>query len=228
MKYKKYLNPKRKFGSQKESSKLFISDDGVRFSGYQNYSIENGSIFPSGKLFKYIKNLDNIVFENRKVLDLGCSNGGVGFWIKLNKNPSSILLMDHDKECIENINKVIDYFNFKNVKSTHSTFEKYNAEHDIVITMSTIHWLYSATTDYGCLFKIMKKMRSLCKESLVIEWVDPLDKAIQKFKHLDFNEDVHMSSYSKENFIKAIENHFSSYQPIFKSTKTREVFLCKI
>jgi len=236
MSFQKYLDKKRHVvdGSQSETSKLVINDTTAHFSGYQSYTYDKNLPLVikihNSKQQTQCDILSKIDFKpNSTLVDFGCSNGVIGLYLFLNKNLQKLSLVDHDTECISNLNKLITWTqHVDQITAEKNSFGLYDKSHDYVMTLSTIHWIYSATSDFGCLYKIIEEFRRMTNIALIIEWVEPTDGAIGALHHIKMNPSVHKTAYTKENFLDALGKSFSSYEKIGQSTKTREIYVAYV
>ena len=89
-----------------------------------------------------------------------------------------------------------------------------NKTSDIICALSIIHWIYSCTEVFGSLDLILKFLSKITRETLIIEWIEPEDEAINYFKHIDFNEKYVTDKYCKDLFIIALKKHFSSFESL--------------
>jgi hypothetical protein len=245
--FQQYFNSRRKNlnGSQSETSTFNVSNDTAIFNGYQHYKVKkilsnmeselqnNIQIeFINGKQQKQCELINTIdIKPNTSILDLGCSNGVIGLYTGFQKKSSKIYLHDHDKECVNNIQKLINWLNNSKIETkqyTFSTTNQTNEKYDYIITLSTLHWFYSATADFGCLFSIIQKLKEMTNIALIVEWVNPNDPAIKCLNHINMNKSIHKTDYSKDNFLKALETSFSSYKKIGDTTSHRELYIAYI
>jgi hypothetical protein len=102
--------------------------------------------------------------------------------------------------------------------------------YDTIIMLSIIHWVFSCTTDICCLYEVIKNIRSKNNRSLIIEWVDNKDNAIQSFKHTSFNQDKQKSNYNLNTFIDALKMNYKNVQFLSYTNgeKTRSIYECKV
>lgn len=234
MSFKKYLDKKRHTvnGSQSETSKLVLNATIAQFSGYQSYSYDKSSNeikMNNNKQQIQCQILSKITFNpNASLVDFGCSNGVIGLYLFNQKKIQHLSLVDHDAECILNLNNLIKWSGLDKIIADQSSFDLYDKSHDYVMTLSTIHWIYSATSNFGCLYKIIERFRSITKTALIIEWVDPSDGAIGVLHHIKMNPSIHKTAYTKENFLKALGKFFSSNEKIGQSNPTREIYMAYV
>lgn len=231
-----YLNETRKQvnGSQMETPNVFVRNDTIYVTGYQNYTIsmKNNDIITTSKKMNRQLEILKQVYIGKTVIDIGCSNGFFGFYYLLHSNVECFDFMDHDKACISLIHDVSNILHIPDMKYNliNQNFAKFtltNNTYETIIALSVIHWLYSCTTTFGCLNHIVRYLRHKVTNNLVIEWVEPTDNAIQSFNHINFNKAYHKSKYSREEFENALTTHFKSYTRYNNSslTGTRDIYV---
>lgn len=231
--FKKYKDSKRN-GSQSETSFFKINGDIFNMYGYHTYkynkSLKNPILVNGAKPSRQLEYLNKIEFiPDSTLLDMGCANGVVGLSLLFSKNFKNITLFDHDTEYIKNINKLIEWDNENlgnRVTTVNSEFGKYNQPHNYVLVLSLIHWLYSATAEYGCLYKVVEEIKKNVTIAVFIEWIDNSDPVFKVLHHIDFNPQIHKTPYNKENFLKALHSNFKDVKSIGKTTNTREIYAC--
>lgn len=238
-KFVKYVVNKRKHhnASQAQSSSLTINGSIATFDGYQSYFIQktaDGILIDVAKKTKIkCEMIQSIMTEQESVLDLGCSNGAVGIWIGLQGKAKHIYLYDHDSECISNLRQLREWL----VPCSMEIHEKeyvfgdpnnIKESFDYVTTLATLHWFYSATTNMGCLYKILENLRNMTRVALIVEWVNESDPMLNGLKHTKMNHEIHVTKYSRENFIGALEKNFSKYEKIGDTTNHRELFVAYV
>jgi len=227
-----YKNTKRLNvnGSQKETPKISCSDNLCKIVGYQIYHITDKNIINIGKyqgkfnyLKHYLRKMNNDGYKS--FTDIGCSNGLAAF-IALYEKYDEVYALDHDLECINLINSVIQHLGLNGITAKPYSFGEPQKATDIVFMGALIHWIYSCTGLYGNFKDIAKYLKTICNKYLLIEWVSPLDPAIAGFKHTDYNKKIIKEPYNKENFISGFSKHFKEIKSIYKVTGTREIFEC--
>jgi hypothetical protein len=232
MSFVKYTDPHRAThgANQSESSKLTLTAEKAVFSGYQPYTLhpDGTVVFARHKQNRQWNLLSSLRLEGESIADLGCSNGGLGFAMAKHFGFKSLSLLDHDAECVANLEQCKHWFTGTPFETQIQRFtfgEDTLANYDILMTLSTIHWFYSATASFGCLFAIIKELAEHTNRALIIEWIDPSDVAIGILNHLSFNSQVHKTPYTKENFLQALAINFKSFEKIDTTTPTRELYI---
>jgi hypothetical protein len=171
------------------------------------------------------------------LLDIGCANGIIGLSLLFSKNLKKVCLVDHDKEYIKNINILLEWDKeaLQKVESLNTDFKTLkenltsnNEKYDHVLVLSLIHWLYSSTADYGCLYKIVEDLKNIVNVSLIIEWIDNKDPVFSVLHHINFNPQIHKTQYNKKNFLDALKLNFKDVKCLGKSTNTRELYICHV
>jgi hypothetical protein len=231
MSFVTYKNSKRKDlnGSQAESSLIKIEDTKCTFSGYQNYAIDKSGkiVLGSSKLNNQWKLLCTISLNGNSITDLGCSNGAIGLAMQSQYGFKQVNLFDHDTECIQNLQKCKEWMKpaySLQIKKFSFGIDQLETV-DYIVTLSTIHWFYSATTAIGCLETILAELSKRLTKALIIEWVEPIDGAINCLHHISLNKDIQKKPYTKENFLKGLQNNFVSFKKIGHTSATRELYI---
>ena len=240
MNFSKYIVTKRKEynASQAQTSSLAIDGKTVTLDGYQTYTIvkdqKNLHIeIARTKLKVKCELINGIEIVGDSLLDLGCSNGAVGLWLGIKNNIKDVYLYDHDLECINNLNKVSAWMGScgTSIHPMEYCFSDTSVEEkkcDYVITLATLHWFYSATTNMGCLYRIIEKLRRMTNKALVVEWVNENDSALVSLEHTSMNKEVHKTAYSRDNFISALDKNFKRYEKLGNTTLSRELFVAYV
>lgn len=230
------VNRKEVNGSQREVPILSIQNDIINVDGYQQFSIiDDLLITTSSKIKNQLTILKTInLDDSRTIIDIGCSNGCFAFWYLLNYPTKHITFMDHDKECIAVIHKILESINKSNqakvLSNNFVSFLLTTETYDTIIMLSIIHWLYSCTTDICCLYEVIKNVRSKNNKTLIIEWVDNEDCAIKSFKHTSFNQDKQKSSYNLNNFIDALKMNYKNvrFLSYTNNQQSRSIYVCEV
>jgi hypothetical protein len=202
-------------------------------TGYHIYDYDKSKINPiilkNQKQIKQLEYLLNVDYANcESLLDLGCANGAISLYLFFEKKIKNITLVDHDEQYINNLNELKKFDSNLIISIIKSQFRDYNIKSDFTLALSLIHWLYSATDSYGCLFEIIKKLKSITNKCLIIEWIDNEDDVFKCLGHIYMNKCIHKTEYNKINFIEALNNNFSNVAYIGKTTDTRELYICII
>lgn len=211
--------------------KLNINDDAVIFHGYQEYILTTTfvSILKSDqnllKKYGYLQHFINHHYlQGRSFLDLG-ANAGFFCFLALQNGAVKATALDIDQEYLFMIMKARDILGFDNLKVVNRNVSDWNEPGDVVLAMALVHWIYSCTANYGSLDSVVEKLASLTNYILIIEWVDPSDPAIEFFKHTQWNQSNISEPYDYLMFLKALSDHFSSYELIGEISDTRRVFI---
>lgn len=176
------------------------------------------------KQLSILKHIDYM--DCASLIDVGCSNGFFGIWYALNTPITKVTFMDHDEECTQNLNEVFKTLERNECRIINTNFVdgmQMDVKCDVVLMLSLIHWLYSCTTETGCLFEIIRLVRGNTNKMLIIEWVDPTDYAIKSFNHIKFNKDIQKSPYTLKNFEEAINKYFSKVIRLGHTNSTSRV-----
>lgn len=210
-----------------------IDDNWYSIAGYQNYNISKKDIIPTSEntkikfnlIQKYIK--DDVF--NKSVIDIGCSNMFFGFFAHINgaKNVAGI---DLDLEYLNQNNKIINHLSFNDISCINKNVTDCTDVYDTVIAFAIIHWIYSCSGFMGSLENIINHFRKMTKNCLYIEWIDPSDDCIaDMLHHLDFNSELSVKDYNKDNFLKYLKEKFINvdFLGFSKNSKTREIYRCK-
>ena len=213
---------------------LSVVNGNVQVDGYQQYIINNYRIKPlssSYDLKDKVSILDkyytNEFLGNKTFLDLGAACGYFTFSAIFNgcKHATAI---DIDNSHLKIINDISERYNISNITILSQNITDYRSKADIVNALSIIHWIYSCTSILGSMKNMIKFLRSITNEILFIEWIDPSDKAIKYFKHLDYNKKKVDNSYNYENFILELNENFTSIEMIGNTRNTRKIFKATI
>jgi hypothetical protein len=222
-------------GSQRETSICTINESIINFKGYQNFTIMNDSVVTTcpkiKNQFNFLKDID--YSDSDTIIDVGCSNGFFAFWYLTTYPEKQITFMDHDKECINNIQRVLkklDKPNYTIVNQNFNRFIENDIKYDTILMLSIIHWLYSCTTTICCLNDILKNVRNKNNKQLVIEWVDNDDNAIKSFNHISYNFREHKSPYNLETFLKALKSLYNNVELLGYTNRehTRSIYICTV
>lgn len=231
MSHYKNANRPNSNGSQSEIPSCKLIANRCEVGGYQSFVLTSNNITATGSYqgkFEYIKKfLLKVANECHSMSDIGASNGLISFTGHV-AGYLPVYALDHDLECVNLINAMATFLNIKSVTAKGYSFGQEHEKTDIVIAGALIHWIYSCTATYGNFDSIMAEFQKIVGKYLIIEWVDPLDVAIQGFKHTSFNKNVITEAYNETNFVNSLKSHFSSVEKVFDVKDTRRLYLCKV
>lgn len=206
---KPYKNPQRNTGSQKEIPSFSMKNNVIQVSGYQTFNLfqNNNNIVFKNKIKKFntiSKILKQYSNGTKTFTDVGCNNGLVSF-IANQHNFERITCLDHDKDCIGLVNKVIKAKKMKNMSAQYFKFGSVFPSSDIVFCGAIIHWIFSLTADFRSFDKIIQYLMQYVNQYLFIEWVSEHDNAIREFQHIKRNARKGDESYTTKNFKRSLE-----------------------
>ena len=196
--------------------------------GYHCYKLSPFSINPLGnsKKVKKYKLLSPVLSElvtGKEVNDLGCANGLHTISCAFN-GAARVNAVDIDNNHLRVLREAFEFIGLKNIKIQYYNVQNYDKEADITIALGLIHWVFSCTSLFGSFDKIMEWLKSITRETVLLEWIAPKDANIEMFHHIEYNKDIILEKYNKTNFIKSLEKHFSSFELVGKVTSTREIY----
>ena len=211
-----------------------IINDSIQVNGYQKYLINKNNIIPSENSYdldektKLLKKYYQSTFiKDKTFLDLGAASGYFTFMAILNGS-KHVTAIDIDSTHLQIIKDISKEYNIKNITTICENIDIYEGKADIVNALSIIHWIFSCTSIFGSMEKMISFLKSITTEVLFIEWIDPTDEAIKYFKHLDYNKKDIKQSYNYENFILELNKNFTSIEMIGKTRSTRKLFKATI
>jgi len=212
-----------------EPGKIDLGDV-ITFHGYQKYFLSDSfmEINPDDKGLVNKKLLTNSIFysdwiKDKSVLDLGANSAYFCFH-SLFKGAAKTRAVEMDNTYVNMLTAAKNHLNIQNFEIENKNVSDISESADLVFAFALIHWIYSCTADYGSLDQAIKKLSSLTNKLLVIEWIEPNDEAIKFFKHTEWNKEVISEEYSKENFEKALSNHFDSWEVVGNIKDTRKLY----
>lgn len=207
-------------------------DGGFEVSGYQRWKwidmaprslkpVDHKTVAKSAMVEKHLN------LYSKSVLDLG-SNNGYMMALAYCKGASKITGVDIDVSYNNVAKQALDKIGCDRYTIHNTNVEDFHEPHDIVIAFALVHWLYSCTSLYGSLDAVIEHLSSITKEAAIIEFIDPqYDNAMSWFKHHEYNKDVQMEPYNKENFLKALNKHFKTVERVGETRKHREVWVTR-
>ncbi len=211
-----------------------IINDTIKVNGYQKYMVSKNNITPSKSSYDLDKKTDLLkkyyqsdFIKGKTFLDLGAASGYFTFMAILNGSKYATAI-DIDKSHLQIIDNISKQYNIKNITTISENIDTYKGKANIVNALSIIHWIFSCTSIFGSMSKMISFLRGITTEVLFIEWIDPDDEAIKYFKHLDYNKKNIEESYTYENFILELNKNFNSVDIIGETRSTRKLFKATI
>ena len=231
---KTYKDPKRKVGSQSETPTIEYNNDEIIVGGYQKFTINKKT-----KEIKYIGKKSKFIYINElmhtlnskykcnSIVDIGC-NSGLSSLIALNNNFESIFSLDHDVEYIKTLSRIKkDCGITKITEMVYSFGDTLTEKFDVVFCGALIHWIFSLTSNFRNFNIILEYLISLTNKYLIIEWIDPTDKAIRSLNHIKKRKRKNDESYNTINFEKAIKNFATIISKKGADRSTRTIYVLK-
>ena len=194
--------------------------------GYQKYTISKDSINPDAnsydllKKYTLLKKIFNNDITGKTILDIGANSGFFTFWG--HQKGASCTAIDMDANYINLMNEISNHFSY-DITIKKENISNINHASDIVIALSLIHWVYSCTSIFDSMEKLILFFKSITNECLIIEWVDIEDNAIKCFNHLDHNYNFTNNTYNHKQFIDNMEKYFSSVVKIGETRKNTRI-----
>ena len=207
-----------------------IINDEIKINGYQKYTINKNNIKPSSSSYDLDKKTillkkyyQTDFVKDKTFLDLGAASGYFTFMTIMNgcKHATAI---DIDKFHLQIIKNISKEYNINNITVICDNIDNYSGKSDIVNALSIIHWIFSCTSIFGSIVKMILYLKNMTREILFIEWIDPSDEAIKYFNHLNYNRTESDNSYNYENFISELNKNFTLVEMIGKTRETRKIF----
>jgi SAM-dependent methyltransferase len=112
---------------------------------------------------------------------------------------------------------------------------------DVVLALALIHWSFNCSETRGSMAKTIGSLALRAKHLLIIEWIDPLDQAIQNENHLGVGRDaggvdtsgdstdtpisLESSPYTYSEFRRVMVSIFGCVQEIGEISPTRRIFV---
>jgi serine/threonine protein kinase len=185
-------------------------------TGYQKYEVCTNSIVRSEDeyLNSRLQGFEGINLKGKTLLDIGGNSGFYSLWA-LQHGVLSSKIIEQDADAIAVGELVAD---FLSKKVSYITFKK-ATEADVVVAFGIIHWLVSCSEAFGSLEEVVYYLRTLTRSHMLIEWIDPLDDAIQGYGHIDPS-----LSFSKIKFEMLLKQYFSSFEFVSYSRKHRLLY----
>mmetsp|Transcript_5638 Transcript_5638/g.20194 ORF Transcript_5638/g.20194 Transcript_5638/m.20194 type:complete len:606 (-) Transcript_5638:7-1824(-) len=246
--------PVNPYASQLEASTLVvsISPPRVTVQGYQKFTVTPQGMSDDNdrgylKSLDYVRTmLDSCRAENPegvRVIDIGCNTGGMLFQAAL-AGYTTLRGVEHDREAVRvaraaaaavrswgaSLSSVWDVSDFRVDFGRFEPHAMVGEERgDVVIAAALVHWLYSATADFGSLDAIVDSLAAhvTARGHLVVEWVDPTDFSCAcRYGLLIRNRHVQREPYTFSEFEAALWRHFESVRAVDPRTRsTRQFFI---
>ena len=186
------MNPDRNSsGSQKETPTVHIDSRGGNavVRGYHGFSVAaSRAVTVFKKRDKYDKvnaMLKNIKskYKTCSFMDVGANTGIVSFMAEtLVFDP--ITALDHDRPAIDIIDEVSRFSKTHLLAQTFSFGDEMPRKADLVYVGSLIHWVWCLTANFeGDFERILRYLFEYTNKILVVEFVEPEDRAIKEFGH---------------------------------------------
>lgn len=140
-------------------------------------------------------------------MDVGCS-AGLTSLLAYEAGYDKVVSLDHDKEYIAMLSDVLTLEKNSVVEPHEFSFgEPFAQKVDVMFVGALIHWVFTCTAAFGRFDKIMAYLMTGVSKVLIIEWVDPQDRAIQSFHHIEGcgSQSVAEESYSVANFERSLQ-----------------------
>lgn len=200
--------------------------------GYQAYSISDrhieidradSSLMAKKDLVSFI--LDSEWIRGKSILDLGANSAYFAF-ASLLKGAKKAVALDMDKQYIEIVKRIAAEHGYRgNIDVIEGQVSDYAEAADLTFAFALVHWVYSCTEGYGSLDAVIGKFAELTNEVLVIEWIDPSDKAMKEFDHISFGKEIQSEEYTRENFEAALGKHFGKWEIAGETRPGRELYI---
>lgn len=230
-----YNDPQRLTGNQSEYMIISEQDKYINVTGYHTYQISKcvDSAYcikhDNKKLLEFKDALKRANYTDiNTILDVGTC-GGLYAFETLNLFPaSSIVGIDHDHQYILELNKLKNLLDENRVSYVHQKMSEItNATYDIVYAFAIIHWIYSRTELYGSIERIIFELCKLSNKYVAVEWVGLDDPAMLSFKHLEYNTDYHIDTYTEENFLDAIKKFGTIEFVVDSYSLSRKIYMIR-
>ncbi len=210
--------------------RLDIFEDGIKFYGYQEYTIGRHTLQLSeadvtttakkGILESFFTGQN---FKGRSFLDLEANSGYFSLWA-VQLGASSVTALDINPEYLTNVREAVNSIGLQHLNLVNSDLADWEEPADIVLASTTMHSIYCHVSSLGSLDKVIEKLSSLTKYALLIEWVEPEDPNIPICHHGEFIDDRFDLPSIKRDFQSTLAKYFKHYQVIGKLNETRSFF----
>jgi len=225
------------FASQSERGGCRESEDGLLVMGYQAYRLDPESGLNPKRLLPKYTGLgvlcEKLVMEegHTSLLDVGACLG-LASQIGLKVEFKDVAAVEHDKEYLHVLHEVNEWsaehgLGQVTIHDCHVTPETKLPPKDLVLGLALVHWLYSCTSDFGSLFKIVEWFAAHSTKSCILEWIAPEDPAIKQLGHIYKGKECHQEAYTEENFTSALYHFFGQVQVLKYGSATRRLYIAR-
>jgi len=202
---------------------LVKTANGWEVSGYQSYELRKDYVGSKSDKFQMLVKPLRMV-RGKTFLDLGGANGMYCFLARLS-GATEVTIVDIDDNHLDVVRKLSDHYGF-NIHVVKENIADITERAQVVLALALVHWMYSCTSTFGSLEKLIGFLGELTEETLIVEWISPDDPAIEFLKHIEFNKETIEEEYSFENFRKAISKYFREVRFIGDVSETRGLYIC--
>jgi hypothetical protein len=202
----------------------------TRVHGYQEFTLSETEVTPlpidapletkRGLVQRYF---EPSFMKGKTLLDIGANAGFFSFWA-LHSGAAGAVALDMDERYINLVTLAAKHHHIAGIRPCLVKAQDWEEPADLVLAFAMIHWLYSCTAAYGSLDAVIDKLADLTRHTLIVEWIDPADKAMREFKHTEFNPSVVAGPYTLEAFENALIRRFGRVEILGETTPTRVVY----
>ena len=130
--------------------------------------------------------------------------------------------MDYNSDYINVCNKISERLNL-NCKFESNLFKNITGEYDVVQMLGIIHHIFIRTEQNNSFKTIFKKINSITKRYLIIEFPTENDPKAKKWTNIPSRNKIHY--YNQENFLHEAKKYFSDIKLIDNTTIHRPIYL---
>ena len=128
----------------------------------------------------------------------------------------------YNEKYINACNQIKLHLDVAGASFLHNGFSNLTKKSDLFLCLGLIHHLFHRTEQWGDLDLIVKHIRGLTKQVLIIEFPTDSDPKAEKWVNLPGRKKI--SDYSVEVFEESLSSHFSSYEVVNKIANTRILY----
>lgn len=203
----------------------------VEVRGYQNYFLSRKEIRPFNSGHEWAASLqkwqivDSLLseVEGQTYLDIGC-NLGLYVFTACVKHGMQASGVDYGQDYIKRCQDVAYFLELPCHFST-GNFAALEERYDCVSALGIIHHLYHRTESYASLAPIVEKFAQLTKRSFIVEF--PTENDVKAAKWTQMPARKILAPYSEKEFLRCVEQSFSSYKKVKGVIKERPIYLLK-